>query len=178
MAADMSPNPTVDGFRVAMRRLASGVSILTAHEAGCDFAMTATAVCSLSATPPRLIVCVNQSASLHDPMARTLRFGVNIMAAADEPLVRACSGGASPLSRVNDANWVRSPDAPPRCKAALAYLVCDVLSVQPFDSHSLFVAAVAESRIPIGEPHAEALVYLNGQFAGLAPQTPATGRSS
>src|ERR1700744_4522110 len=52
-------------FRKAMRTLASAVSIVSTTSDNRRFGMTATAVCSLSMAPPTLLVCINQSSSLH-----------------------------------------------------------------------------------------------------------------
>ena len=51
-------------FRRAMRSLCSGVSIISAGYKGKQFGMTATAVTSVSMTPPSLLVCINKSARI------------------------------------------------------------------------------------------------------------------
>src|SRR4029077_10068694 len=66
-------------FRKAMRTLASAVSIVSTAHDDRRFGMTATAVCSLSMQPPTLLVCVNQSTSLHHPLLNAGRFCINIL---------------------------------------------------------------------------------------------------
>jgi flavin reductase (DIM6/NTAB) family NADH-FMN oxidoreductase RutF len=61
-------------FRKAMRTLASAVSIVSTAHDDRRFGMTATAVCSLSMQPPTLLVCVNQSTSLHHPLQAPAAF--------------------------------------------------------------------------------------------------------
>ncbi len=50
-------------FRSVMRRLAGGVSIITAGRGNDITGMTVTSLTSLSATPPRLLVSINRQAS-------------------------------------------------------------------------------------------------------------------
>jgi len=75
-------------FRKAMRTLASAVSIVSTAHDNCRFGMTATAVCSLSMQPPTLLVCVNQSTSLHHPLLSAGRFCINILHADQDELAR------------------------------------------------------------------------------------------
>ena len=79
-------------FRSAMRRLASTVTIITASHGCSRHGMTATAVTSLTASPPSLLVCINQSASIHDPIVKSGRFCVNLLACDHDHLVPVFSG--------------------------------------------------------------------------------------
>ena len=64
-----------DSFRLAMRRLAASVTVLTIMRDGRPLGMAATAVCSLSFDPPSILACINRSASLHDDFVGIERFG-------------------------------------------------------------------------------------------------------
>ena len=59
-----APAPLVEadrqGFRDAMRQLASGVCVVTLGAGDERKGLTATSVSSLSAEPPTLLVCVNR----------------------------------------------------------------------------------------------------------------------
>src|SRR6266849_7177996 len=67
-------------FRQGMRQLVGGVTLITTHYAGRNVGLTATAVCSLSATPPRLIVCVNSKGATYKALCASRRMGVNVLA--------------------------------------------------------------------------------------------------
>ena len=61
-----SPNPALfdqhpraDAFKAGMRKLALGVALITSATPGRRFGLIATAVSSVSASPPTLLVCVN-----------------------------------------------------------------------------------------------------------------------
>jgi flavin reductase (DIM6/NTAB) family NADH-FMN oxidoreductase RutF len=67
-------------FRDAMARLAAPVTVVTTVDRdGRPRAFTASAVCSLSADPPLLLVCVNRTGSAHDVFATADRFLVNVL---------------------------------------------------------------------------------------------------
>ena len=52
-------------FRLAMRRVASTVAIVSAQHDGEQHGTTATSVTSISMEPPSLLVCFNQASRLH-----------------------------------------------------------------------------------------------------------------
>ena len=51
-----------DQFRSTMRKLAAGVTVITTSYQGALHGMTATAICSVSADPPTVLVAVNRTA--------------------------------------------------------------------------------------------------------------------
>jgi len=62
-------------FRSVMRRLAGGVSIITAGRGDDITGMTVTSLTSLSADPPRLLVSLNRQASSFGLIERNRTFG-------------------------------------------------------------------------------------------------------
>ena len=55
-------------FKKGMRHLAASVTLITTRHRDLRGGLTATAVCSVSAEPPQILVCVNKTASAHDPI--------------------------------------------------------------------------------------------------------------
>ena len=62
-------------FRSVMRRLAGGVSIITAGRGNDITGMTVTSLTALSATPPRLLISINRQASSFALIERHRLFG-------------------------------------------------------------------------------------------------------
>ena len=58
----------------------SSVCVITTALGGERFGLTATAVSSVSAEPPRLLVCINKSGVSHDKILAAGRFCVNVLA--------------------------------------------------------------------------------------------------
>ena len=73
-------------FRAVMRRLAGGVSIITAGRGDDIMGMTVTSLTSLSADPPRLLVSINRQASSFSLIDRHRLFGVNILGSDQQEL--------------------------------------------------------------------------------------------
>jgi flavin reductase len=68
-----------DGAWWAAMRLASGVAVVTSRSDAGVSAMTATAVCSVSAIPPLVLVVINQSSQSHKVISSGRAFAVNLL---------------------------------------------------------------------------------------------------
>ena len=66
-------------FRACMRQVPGAVAVVTTVHAGARSGLTATAVCSVSAEPPQMLVCVNRSSSAERVIAAAGRFGVSYL---------------------------------------------------------------------------------------------------
>src|SRR5690554_3914430 len=66
-------------YRKGMRRLAAAVNIISTDMNGKLHGLLATAVCSVSADPPMLLVCVNQDAAACAPIGDSGRFCVSVL---------------------------------------------------------------------------------------------------
>src|SRR4051812_9237673 len=80
-------------FKQGMRALAGAVTVVSiqGHE-GTVSGLTATAVCSLSAEPPSLIVCVNRSASIAPALKLDAEFSLNVLAEDQIDIAQAFGG--------------------------------------------------------------------------------------
>src|SRR5829696_179711 len=78
-----------DQFRSILGRFASGVTVVTAVDAGGrDHGMTVSAFCSVSLAPPLVLVCIDRDASMHELLHETTHFAVNILSSRQESLSR------------------------------------------------------------------------------------------
>src|SRR5204862_3451126 len=71
-------------FRRLLSRFASGIAIITARDGERDVGMTVSAFCSVSLSPPLVLVCVDRGASMHDLLLRHPKLGISIMACEHE----------------------------------------------------------------------------------------------
>lgn len=158
-------------YRAAMRYHAGAVAILSVGKPGNRTGLTATSVCSLSDTPPRLIACVNRSASAHGLIRRTASFGVNLLRIEQAELADVFAGrrGIERDHRFTDADgWLSLATGAPILKSALVGLDCELVDEHVHDTHSIFVGEVRAVHLLDGETP---LVYFGGQFCALAPRT-------
>src|SRR3982750_3308061 len=82
----------VEQFKTGMRSLAGAVNIITSAHAGHLYGMTATAVCSATADPPTVLICVNKLATTHGAVLKSKVFCVNVLRSEDWELSTSFSG--------------------------------------------------------------------------------------
>ncbi|MGF7161868.1 flavin reductase (DIM6/NTAB) family NADH-FMN oxidoreductase RutF [Rhodoligotrophos appendicifer] len=147
-------------FRGAMRRLASGVGIVTTAEGERWFGMTATAITSLSMEPPALVVCVNKNASIHAPLHESGRFTVNLLR-RDQAHIGNAFAKLPAAERFTVGEWQFDSGHSPYLIGAQAVIHCRLGPLMPFGTHTLLVGEVMEAII-----HQEVapLVFVDGNF--------------
>ena len=79
-------------FKLGMRSLAGAVNIITSRHGGHLFGMTATAVCSATAEPPTVLVCINRNTTTHEAVTEAEIFCVNVLRHEDRELSGLFSG--------------------------------------------------------------------------------------
>ena len=79
-------------FVQAMGQHVASVCVITTQMGGERFGLTATAVSSICAEPPRLLVCVNKSGLTHHKIVAAGRFGVNVLGDDQEKVGKAFAG--------------------------------------------------------------------------------------
>src|ERR671925_1356811 len=125
----MSEAKPVDAeqFKAGMRALAGAVNIITAANSGHRYGMTATAVCSASAEPPTVLVCINKLASTHAAVSKSKVFCVNVLRAEDWEVSTAFSGAQTGDTRFKNGNWTRLATGAPVLIDALVSFDCRVV---------------------------------------------------
>jgi flavin reductase (DIM6/NTAB) family NADH-FMN oxidoreductase RutF len=151
-------------FRLGMRNLAGAVTVVTSLHAGRRYGMTATAVCSVSAKPPTLLVCVNRGATTHGAISKAGVFCVNVLRADDRELSSAFSGAKKGEARFRGARWTRLATGAPVLLGALAAFDCRVARRVAHGTHTIFVGEV--ERVMLGA-RGKPLLYADGQYARL-----------
>jgi flavin reductase len=147
-----------------MRSVPAAVTVVTAVHDGQRNGLTATAVCSVSAEPAQLLVCINQSASAEILIQKSGRFAVSYLCSGHEEVSQLFSrskleGG----SRFAAGKWKETESGSFVLADAIAYFDCEVVSHQNFGTHSVFVGRVIEANTLNGEP----LIYGEGGYKRL-----------
>jgi flavin reductase (DIM6/NTAB) family NADH-FMN oxidoreductase RutF len=150
----------IDEYREAMRRVASTVNIITICVDGQPMGITATAMSSLAMDPPSLLVCINQTASLHGSMTGVSHFGVNVLHRDQENLARLFADKSMRELRFS-SGWHFDQAGPPRLPDAQASILCRRTGHHQFGTHSIFIGVVEDVVI---RSDVQPLVYLNGNF--------------
>ena len=147
-----------------MRRLAAGVTVITSCLEGQRTGMTATAVCSLSASPARLLACVNLRGATYRFASASRRMAVNVLALHQEQVARDFSSADKCLdSLFADGGWCDAGGLPVLGNAA-AVFECSVEQMLVMDTHAVLIGSVA--RVHVSDAAAP-LLYADGAYAAL-----------
>ena len=150
-----------DDFRLAMRRLASAVAVITAARGEEWIGMTATTVTSLSKEPPALLVCNNRKAAIHAVLAPGKAFSVNLLAQEQHGVSAAFGGSANGRERFDQGEWIANSDGIPELAGAVAAISCVAETTMAYATHTIVVGKVRHARLSGSE---SPLIYLNGQY--------------
>lgn len=161
----MTDEQVNDGFKHAMRRLATTVALITSGQGENWAGMAATAVVSVCADPPTLLVAVNRTASIHPTLHAEKRFCVNLLSDRHRDLVGVFSGKKKGLERFETGAWVAGEDGLPVLGDALASLNCRTESTLDVGTHTLFIGRVENV---INHDEIDPLVWVDGGFATAA----------
>lgn len=159
------PHGTTEGFRRAMRALASGVCVVASRTAdGQARGIAMTAVMSLSFDPPTLLLAINRSASLIEPLIEKGTFSVNILGEDDGDWCQTFT--SAPFDeRFKEDDWLDHASGVPLYRRAIATVICDVDAADPFGTHMIVRGLVRDCEL--GD-HTRALIYLDGSYARAA----------
>ena len=125
--------------RLALRRLASAVAVVTCRDGQTRHAMTATAVNAMSMQPPSMIVCVNRSSAFHAAISRAGCFAINILHRGQAHISAGCGGKARGEDRFNIGGWGEEHGVPV-LEDAQAHIVCAKEDRFDYGSHRFFSA--------------------------------------
>lgn len=137
-------------FKQAMSLLTAGVTVITSAEGdGAPCGMTATAVCSLSADPPSLLVAVNRQTRTFQAIRNSRRFAVNLLheeqrGIADRFAAHADSPAAAAAQFLDGGLWRSRSDGVPVLQDALASFLCDVVQWSETKTHMVFFGLVRD----------------------------------
>jgi flavin reductase (DIM6/NTAB) family NADH-FMN oxidoreductase RutF len=149
--------------RLALRRLASAVAVVTCRDGATRHAMTATAVNAMSMQPPSMIVCVNRSTAFHAAISAAGSFAINILHRNQIEISMGCGGQARGEDRFGYGAWGEDAGVPVLTDAQ-AHVVCSKDASFDYGSHTIFVGRV----ISIGiHGELDPLIYVDGRYTCL-----------
>lgn len=150
---------TVDrnSFRQGMARLAASVTVITTDGPAGRHGLTATATCSVTDTPPTLLVCVNRNAGAHDVILRNGVLCVNLLSDTHESLSGHFGGGRLPLEeRFAGGEWTTLATGAPALEDAAVSFDCAVSRSAEIGTHTVIFCEVRAMRLRAASP---VLVY-------------------
>jgi flavin reductase (DIM6/NTAB) family NADH-FMN oxidoreductase RutF len=157
-------------FASLMSALAAGVGVVTVRDAdGAPRGLTTTAVTSVSAAPPLLLVCLDRSSRTLPALLAGDHFAVNFIGA---PHGDVCSLFASKAEdKFAGLEWRPGPEGVPLLPAhAIAWAVCRTRDVHEAGDHVIVVGRIDAAQGP-GDDADPLLFYRSayGRFRPVAP---------
>jgi flavin reductase len=154
-------------FLEGMRRTASGVAVVTTRAAEGHLGVTVSALCSLSADPPSLIVCIHHLSPTVQAILESGFFCANILSEEQRELSELFAGraGISGGERFTQVPWQRLATGAPALKGALASFDCTLVKEMRWGSHHVIVGTVCDIELGgTGRP----LIHCNRSYGGVA----------
>jgi len=158
----IGPDPVVTVepqlFREAMSRLGTAVHVVTTAGPAGKTGFTATAVCSVSDTPPTVLVCLNRKSQGGPLLRENGVFCINTLGADAEAIADMFAGrtGAKMEERFQLGTWRQLLTGAPALASAVVALDCRIVDVKAVASHNVIFGAVQAVQLGAGGP---ALVY-------------------
>jgi len=154
-------------FRTAMRHLTAAVCLITTTDInGRRYGMTATAVCSVSAEPPTLLVCINRNNSTLHQIRAARAFVVNVLGTTDRDLAERFSQPMEAAEKFARGEWRARHTGAPVLRSALVSFECHLARSQTAGSHDVVFGAI--QAIHLGRDAPEPLLYGQGAYRVLA----------
>lgn len=141
-------------FRSAMSQAVTGVNIVTTDGRKGRYGLTVSAVSSVSAEPPLLLVCVNQESVACSAIEANGSFAINVLATGQQSAAETFSGSDAhgDAYTFNDEDWTTAVTKSPVLKAAVATFDCRIEAVIPAATHTIFIGRVHATRARPGTP--------------------------
>jgi flavin reductase len=151
-------------FKIAMRQITASVAVVTAQSGDVRNGLTATAVCSVTANPPTMLVCVNRDASAEKLIDASGAFAINFLADQQHEVARLFSTPKlEPEDRFADSNWVNLSTGSPVLEGAVASFDCQVHSRIVAGTHHVYFGRI----VAVVSLDQDALLYRDGSFRRL-----------
>jgi flavin reductase len=150
-----------DELREVLRRVPTGVAVLTVDTGGQRIGLTVATLVSLSLEPPLVGVAVARQAAIHELLRESGECAFSLLAADQQSLAEHFARGVPPIGMWQGVT-LRDATGPPLLEGALGWLVCRVRDELPTGTHTFFACEILHA-----EPGIEAapLLRLGGVYS-------------
>lgn len=161
-------------FREGMSRLGAAVSLITTNGPAGRHGFTASAVCSVTDSPPTLLVCMNRSVSSHDAFRTNGTLCVNVLTGEQQKLSEIFATSSIPMEdRFGGGSWLEGAKALPVLMGSVVSFQCEVAEWNDIGTHTVVFCNVLD--VTLSDP-ADALLYFGRAYHRL-PFTKAPPKS-
>jgi len=148
-------------FRNAMSLLPTAVNVVTTEGLSGAHGFTASAVCSVTDSPPTLLVCMNTTSRSHGHFMENKILSVNVLGAQHEHISNTFASKLCSEQRFQQGTWTKLVTGSPVLEDALVSFDCEIEQVQEVGTHSVFMCRVVAIK---QSEQDESLVYFNRTY--------------
>lgn len=155
-------------FREAMARLGAAVNVITTDGPGGRAGFTASAVCSVTDTPPTVLVCANRTNDSYAAMRENGVLCVNTLTGAQQDLSPVFAGmtAHAMAARFDVGHWGRLATGAPVLLDAAVSFDCRISQIAVVGTHDVFFCEV--EAVHTGPVH-EGLIYFARAYHRIVP---------
>jgi len=159
-------------YRDAMARLGGAVSVVTTGGPAGLAGFTATAVCSVTDSPPTLLVCHNRASGTHELFAANGVLCVNLLSAAQQAVSDIfATRGLTPSERFAAIAHHHLTTGSPAIVGALANFDCRIISTRRIGTHDVHFCEIVDLR---RSENGDGLIWFDRGYHLLPGSTPPT----
>jgi flavin reductase (DIM6/NTAB) family NADH-FMN oxidoreductase RutF len=149
-------------FRRACALFPTGVAVLTTRGLNdTPHGLTVNAFCSLSLTPPLVLVAVDRACSLLETFEKSGHFAINFLSSEQRNLSVRFS--ELPEGRFSGVSWTPGSEGAPLIEGAIGSIECRTKNIIDAGDHRALIGEVIAASIGEGEP----LVFFRSGYSAL-----------
>ena len=158
----MSLIQTQIDFREGMSRMGASVNLIATDGEGGKHGLVASAVCSVTDSPPTVLVCINKSAFTHDKFLQNGVLCINVLAGHHQELSGVFARYVEGVDRFAHGDWTTLETGSPVLEDANAALDCAITSVEVQGSHSVLFCQV--HAVKVADDTNSGLIYFSRDY--------------
>lgn len=159
-------------FKHAMSHFATGVTIVTTRSGDTVHGMTANAFCSVSLTPPLVLVSIAKGLRSHGLITAAGIFAVNLLSLGQMALAERFAGRVPEMEdRFSGLDYGSAETGSPILPESLAWVDCRLWATYDGGDHTLFLGEVLAGEVLAPQPP---LLYYQSRWSQLAAEGPRT----
>ena len=154
-----------EDFRKICSRFATGVAVLTVRDAaGNPHGLTVNSFTSVSAEPPLVLVCVDNTCAVLPHFAVASHFGLSFLSAGQQDL--STRFAFAPERRFEGVEWSEGVSGVPRISGSLGSMECRIQQRIPAGDHVILLGEPISTHSGTSE---EPLIYFGSSYRSLTP---------
>lgn len=146
-------------LRLAMRRFASGVTVVTAGTGKRQVGITVSAFTSISLDPPVVMVAINSESSAAPVILEAEHFAIHILSREQEALSERFAQKLAWSEKVGATKWKTGRSGAPVLVDVATVIDCVLLRSLEIGTHTVIFGRVVEITMKPDVPHTPLLYY-------------------